>query len=325
MKIRVLSESEVAELLPLGACIELMRETMLELATGQAVQPLRTVMSVQGSSGLVSMMPAQVGSTLGFKSVTVFPENSATSFSTHQALIGLIDSQTGTFLALVDGTSITEIRTAAVSTVATQEMARADSSNLLVIGTGAQGRAHALSLDEGLDLETIHLWNRDIERAHNAASELAKSTKATVVVADSIEDAAGAADVIVTATSSSQPVLLREWIRRGTHINAVGACVPTARELDTQTIVDSRLIVDRVESATTEAGEIVIPMLAGQIDSGHISGELGSVLAGTTVGRADPDEITVFKSLGLGIQDVAAADYVFRAAVSNEVGTVVDV
>ncbi len=325
MKIRLLSESDVTELLSLGACIELMRETMLELATGQAVQPLRTVMPVQGSSGLVSMMPAQVGSTLGFKSVTVFPGNRGTSFSTHQALIGLIDSHTGSFLALVGGTSITELRTAAVSTVATQEMARVDSSNLLVIGTGAQGRAHALSLDAGLDLETIHLWNRDVERAHDVAKELAASTKAAVAVAESIEDATSVADIIVTATSSSQPVLSREWIRPGTHINAVGACVPTARELDTQTVIDSRLIVDRLESATTEAGEIMIPLLAGEIDSEHISGELGSVLAGNTVGRADPDEITIFKSLGLGIQDVAAADFVFRAAVSKEVGTVVDV
>ena len=147
MKIRVLSGDDVTNLLSVDASIELMRETMFQLGNGKAVQPLRTVMSIQGSSGLVSMMPAQVGSTVGFKSVTVFPDNRGTSISTHQALIGLIDSQTGSILALVDGTSITELRTAAVSTVATQEMARDDASNLLVIGTGAQGRAHAAALE----------------------------------------------------------------------------------------------------------------------------------------------------------------------------------
>jgi len=325
MKIRVLSGHDVTNLLSVDACIELMRETMFQLGSGRAVQPLRTVMSVQGSTGLVSMMPAQVGQTLGFKSVTVFPDNRGTSFSTHQAVIGLIDSQTGSVLALVDGTSITELRTAAVSTVATQEMARDGASKLLIIGTGAQGRAHVTALDAGLDLEEIRLWNRDVARARQVAEELAAMVSTPIAVVNTVEDGAKDADIIVTATSASEPVLSRGWIHAGTHINAVGACVPTARELDTQTVLDSRLIVDRVESAINEAGEIAIPLRAGDIDSEHISGELGSVLVGQTVGRSDSNEITIFKSLGLGIQDIAAADFVFRAAVSSDEGTVIDV
>lgn len=325
MKIRVLSGHDVTDLLSVPACIELMRETMFQLGNGRAVQPLRTVMSVQGSSGLVSMMPAQVGSTLGFKSVTVFPDNRGTSFSTHQAVIGLIDSQTGSVLALVDGTSITELRTAAVSTVATQEMARDDASKLLVVGTGAQGRAHVTALDAGLDLDEIRLWNRDVARSRRVAEELAAMVSTPISVVSTVEDGAKNADIIVTATSSGEPVLSRDWVYPGTHINAVGACVPTARELDTQTVLDSRLIVDSVESAINEAGEIAIPLQAGDIDSEHISGELGSVLVGQTVGRADSDEITIFKSLGLGIQDIAAADFVFRAALSRDKGTVIDV
>ena len=177
----------------------------------------------------------------------------------------------------------------------------------------------------GLDLEVIRLWNRDVARARSVAEKLSATVSTPIAVVSTIEDAARDADIIVTATSSAQPVLPRDCINPGTHINAVGACIPTSRELDTQTILDSRLIVDSVESAMCEAGEVVISLHAGDIDSSHISGELGSVLVGQTVGRSDSKEITVFKSLGLGIQDIAAADFVFRAALSRDMGTIIDV
>ena len=325
MEIRLISGRDVARLLPVDDCTELMRETMFRLGKGEAQQPLRMVMGVQGSSGLISMMPAQVGSILGFKSVTVYPDNRGTSLPTHQAVIGLIDSQTGAMVALVDGTSITELRTAAVSAVATREMARDGASTMLVIGAGAQARAHVVAIEAALDLEEIRVWNRDASRARALVDDLGPELSTPLRAVDAAEEGARGADIIVTATSAAEPVVARGWIEPGTHINAVGACIPTARELDTRTIVDARLIVDRIESALSEAGELVIPLQANDIDRGKIAGELGSVLTGEIPGRTDSAEITVFKSLGLGIQDIAAANLVYEAAVAEGAGTVVDV
>jgi ornithine cyclodeaminase len=282
-------------------------------------------MWVQGSDGLISMMPAQVGGQLGYKAVTVFPSNNGKGVPTHQAIIGILDGETGTTLAFVDGTSITEIRTAAVSAVATQELARKDATTALIVGAGAQGRSHVLALATGLSLERILVWNRDQSRAEQLVAEMSTEVSASLSVAESLEEAAPTSEIVVTTTSSSKPVLSREWIRPGTHINAVGACIPSARELDTETMRDATVVVDLMESALAEAGELVIPISAGDLDAGAIKAELGQILTGEKIGRSDGDEITVFKSLGLGVQDVAAAHAISVAATANDVGQLIDV
>lgn len=313
MAIDWIDADQVRRHLPMTEAISLMERTMRDAALGNAVQPLRSVMPVAGH-GLLSMMPATVGDVAGYKAVTVFPRNGERGIATHQAVIGLIDSLTGTPLAFVDGTSVTEIRTAAMSAVASRALARKDSRILTVIGAGAQAREHIYSLTTAFDLDVVRVWNRTAGRSQELADDLREQIGASIEVATSAEEAVADADVIVTATSAATPVILREWLAPGVHVNAVGACVPTARELDSPTIRDAHVFVDNRESALAEAGDIAIPIQEGAIGSNHIVAEIGDVLIGRAAGRTAPDQLTVFESLGVGIQDVASAHHVWAAA-----------
>jgi alanine dehydrogenase len=322
----VLNQQEVTALLPMAACIEVMAETLSSLARGETVLPLRTILRLPDGSGAFAVMPAYLGSpaTIGAKVITVFPGNHGTAFDSHQGAVLLFDSNNGSLAALLDATAITTIRTAAVSAVATRALARTNASSLAILGAGVQGYAHLEAMCAVRPITSLRVWSRNAEHARRFAELATTRYKLDAWVADSARSAAHNADIVCTTTSSNEPVLFGEWITPGTHINAVGASQANAREVDSETVIRSRLYADRRESALNEPGDILVPLRAGDITPDHIVGEVGEVLIGKAPGRANDDEITLFKSLGLAIEDLAAAAYVCVQAARTGAGVHVE-
>jgi ornithine cyclodeaminase len=320
----LVSDHEVARLLPMAACIDTMATTLATLARGEALLPLRQVMRLPGGN-VFALMPAMLSSppALGAKVISVFPSNDGTRLDSHIGVVLLYETTNGRLLAIIDASSVTAIRTAAVSGVATRLLARRDASDLAILGAGVQATTHLEAMRAVRPIGRVRVWSRSAERAHAFASRAARRWNLTVDVAASARQAVEGAEIICTTTSSREPVLLGEWIAAGAHINAVGASLPHARELDTQAVTRSRLWVDRRESTLNEAGDFLIPKREGAIDDGHIVGEIGELLLDPprAPGRATEAEITLFKSLGLAVEDVAAAHLIHERAVAEGVGT----
>jgi len=317
MRLLVLSAADVHAVLGDAECAQAMRGALTALAAGRAQQPLRTVAQPAGAAGLVALMPAYLAgngspAAYGVKAICITPGNPAAGLDTHQGVVLLSDGRTGEPVAILNASAVTEIRTAAVSVVATELLARPDAAKLAVIGTGVQARAHILALDGARRLASIRVAGRDSDRAEQLAASLRGRTRAPVRASPSAREAVTGADIIVTATSSVAPVLHRDWIAPGTHINAVGACVPHARELDSATVAAAVLFADRRDSLLAESGDYLMAAADGAV--GPIRGELGEVLLGTVPGRLAPAEITVFESLGLAVEDLAAAALAYRKA-----------
>jgi ornithine cyclodeaminase len=326
MKILVLSHSQVEQMLPMDECIEAMKGTLRGLALGQMFLPLRMIVSPPTASGLMGLMPAYMAAdgspaTYGLKAICVFPGNSAKGKDMHQGCVLLYSGETGEPLAVVNASAITSIRTAAVSAVATQLLARPDARDLAIIGAGVQARAHLTAMACIRPIKRARISARSIEHARRLVREVSPQFPFPIEAVDNVEAAVRDADLIVTATSSSQPLLRREWISPGTHINAVGASLKTAREIDTATMTAARLFVDRRESTLNEAGDYLFAAQENAIGPDHIRAEIGEVLIGAKPGRMAPDEITLFKSLGLAVEDLAAANHVFLKAQKIGVGT----
>ena len=249
------------------------------------------------------------------KAICIVPGNAARGLDSHQGFVALFDGETGQTRALVNAGAITAIRTAAVSAVATELLARPESSTLAILGSGTQGRSHLEAMRAVLPFERIRVWSR----TPGNASKLGGIEETA-----SPEEAVRGADVVVTATSSPEPVVRREWLAEGAHVNAVGSSIPTARELDTATMADAALYVDRRESTLNEAGDYLFPAREGAIGPDHIRGEIGELLIGAAEGRRSASELTVFKSLGLGVEDLAAAEAVLARAEAEGAGVEVD-
>lgn len=318
----VLNEHEVEELLDLAGCIEAMAEALAALARGELHQPLRFVVRPPGETNLVGLMPAHRSgehAVYSLKTVCIFPDNPRRGLDAHQGAVCLFDGHTGQVRALMNASPITAIRTAAVSAVATRALAREDARELAIVGAGVQARAHLAALPLVRDFERIRIASRNPEHARVLAAQ-APSAEA----AETVEEAVQGAGVIVTATNSEEPVLRREWLEDGVHINAVGACFPHTRELDSATVAASSFFVDRRESAENEAGDYLLALTEGAIGPGHIRAELGEVLIGARPARTSPEEITVFESLGLAVEDLAAAEYLVRRAQETGAGTTVE-
>jgi ornithine cyclodeaminase/alanine dehydrogenase-like protein (mu-crystallin family) len=247
--------------------------------------------------------------------VCVAPGNSELGLDQHQGFVALFDGVTGTVRALVNASAITSIRTAAVSGVATKLLARPASRTLAILGAGIQASAHLEAMRAVLPFEQVRAWSRT--PGHAAGLDGVEETH-------SAEEAVRGADVVVTATTAPKPILRREWLSDGAHVNAVGSSIPTTRELDTQTMVDCALFVDRRESTVNEAGDYLFPMREGAIGPESIRGELGELLIGAVPGRSSDDELTVFKSLGLAVEDLGAAEHVLRRAEAEDVGVEVE-
>jgi ornithine cyclodeaminase len=327
MKILIVSGSDVHELLSYGECAEVLRDALAARARGEVCQPLRTVIRPGDRAGLMALMPAYWPGTdpaYGLKAICIFGGNPAIGLDAHQGVVLLSSTRTGEPLAILNASAITEIRTAAVSAVATALLARPDATELAIIGTGVQARAHLLAISGSRPLTGIRVAGRDHARAARFASQLQASAGAAVTACASAREAVAGAGLIVTATSAAEPVLQRGWLAAGTHINAVGACLPHTRELDSATMADAALFADSRESVRGEAGDYLLALAEGAIGPDHVRAEIGELLTGDAAGRSSDQEITVFESLGLAVEDLAAAAYVYGKASRLGAGVLAD-
>jgi alanine dehydrogenase len=321
--IRILSREDVRHALPMGQAIEAMKAAFAQLSTGQADVPLRVALQVPQHKGVTLFMPAYLAADdqMAIKIVSVFDDNPAQGLPLIHALVVVVDATTGEPAAVMDGTFLTALRTGAASGAATDLLARHDARTAAIFGAGAQGRTQ---LEAICAIRPIHAaWIYDVvpERAAAYAAEMSQRLSLSVQVAKAPAEAARQADIICTATTSSAPVFEDADVRPGTHINAVGAYTPHMQEVPAETVLRARVVIDHREASLAEAGDLLIPLQQGVMTEDHIYAELGEVAAGHKPGRASPEEITLFKSVGVAVQDVAAAGAVLEAAQRLGLGT----
>jgi len=291
-----LNEEQVREHLRMTELIPAMEKALIDFSAGRVTQPVRSIISIDPPGGFFGLMPALTPDGLGLKTVTFYPSNAERGIPTHMATIFLVDPQTGTPLAIMDGRLITEMRTAAVSAAATKLLASPDAKVLAILGSGVQARSHVEALRLVRQFEEIRVWSPTIEHAKGFAQEIGAT-------AMSVEEAVQGADVIVTVTSSKTPVLKGDWLKPGCHVNAVGACRPDWRELDDE-VMTNVVFVDSREGAMRESGDVIL-------SGAKIHAELGEALTGKVPARAN--ETTVFKSLGMAVEDIVAATMVYHS------------
>ena len=322
-RVLIVNAREVGRLLPMRACIEAMAEALGALARGEAAMPQRQIVWTPEKTGALGLMPSQWMSqqALGLKAVTFFPKNEGTELDSHQGAVLLYEARHGSLLAIIDATSITAIRTAAVSALATRHLARRDAGDLALIGSGVQARTHLEALRAVRPLRRVRVASATPERARRFAEREAKRWNLPITACDTVHEAVDGADLVCTVTSSRTPVVRGEWLASGAHVNAVGSSVASNRELDAAAVARSSLYVDRREAALNEAGDFLLARQEGAVDDGHIRGEIGELVIGRAKGRMSEDEITLFKSVGLAIEDLAAARHIEAAARDTGVGT----
>ena len=292
-----LNEEQVRQHLQMAELIPAMEKALIDFSSGRVTQPVRSIINIDPPGGFLGLMPALAPDGLGLKAVTFYPSNVERGIPTHMATIFLVDPQTGTPLAIIDGRLITEMRTAAVSAAATKLLASPDAKVLAILGSGVQARSHVEALRLVRRFEEIRVWSPRLEHAKRFALEIG-------AIAMSPEEAVRAADVVVTVTSSKTPVLNGDWLKPGCHVNAVGACRPDWRELDDEAMQDNVVFVDSREGAMKESGDVIL-------SGAKIYAELGEALSGKFPLRAH--ETTIFKSLGLAVEDIAAAMLVYTS------------
>jgi thiomorpholine-carboxylate dehydrogenase len=295
-----LNEDQVRRYLRMSDLIPAMEKALIHFSAGRVTQPVRSVISIDPPGGFLGLMPALTPDGLGLKAVTFYPSNAERGIPTHMATIFLVDPQTGTPLAIMDGRLITEMRTAAVSAAATKLLASPNAKALAILGSGVQARSHVEALRLVRKFEEIRVWSPTPENAMRFANEIG-------AIASSAEEAVRGADVIVTVTNSKTPVVKGAWLKPGCHVNAIGACRPDWRELDDETM-SNVVFVDSREGAMKESGDVIL-------SGARIYAELGEALADTVPSRAN--ETTIFKSLGMAVEDVAAAMLVYRLAIAT--------
>lgn len=318
---RAISGSQIRSLLPIEKCISLMREAMREVSRRTAALPLRHAMPIPNGRGMLGLMYGGmcVPDYFGIKLVSLFPANRTAGISTHMGMFVLYESQQGRPVAIMDASALTALRTAAASAVATDALARADSSVLAIVGTGQQASDHIPAMLAVRKFREIRVWGRSHEHAREFVQQH-RNCGCKLIASVNIADAIGGADVVCTVTSAAKPILAGDAVTPGTHINVVGSSVPSAAEIDTQLVVRSRFFCDYRDSAMAQAGELLTAIREAAIDESHIVGEIGDVLAGRVTGRRDAHEITLYKSLGVIAQDIAAAASVFAEAERSGIG-----
>jgi ornithine cyclodeaminase/alanine dehydrogenase-like protein (mu-crystallin family) len=342
IRFRLLTEADVKSVLTMDDLIETMTSALKAFSSGRVEQPVRTILSVSGNDAFFGTMPAfargaesdgtatssgaaspsRSRSALGAKLVTVFGANAAKGLHTHLASIVLLDPETGGLIGLLDGRYITEARTAAVSAVSSRLLARKTAASLAIIGSGVQARSHLDALSRIHHLRQVSVWSPSKERRDRFVNEVRShtpDTKYSISAVDHAGEAVVGADVIVLVTSSPTPVLESGWVKPGSHIISVGACRPNQREIDPALTARARLFVDSRAAALVESGDVVMGISEGRFTADHIVAELGAVAAGAT-GRRSDTEITIFKSLGMAVEDVTAADLAYRRAVERGIG-----
>lgn len=308
---KIVQAEEVRQRLTMPECIELMRTSLRELEAGTYTQPLRSIALLPGGEKF-GFMPAYLGDCFGAKVLSAFPQNAGTEYPSHIGYVLLFESTHGSFLGMADASVITEIRTGAVSGVATDLLARPDAHRLAIIGAGAQGRSHLAAMAAVRDIRFVAVYDQNAQAARRYCEEMAAQFGIPVTAADSAREAVEGADIVCTVTPSREPYLEADWIAPGTHINAVGAFTPATREVTSALVAKAKLYADQVEAMRKECGEYLVPLQEGLIGPDHIVGSLGDVLLGRAPGRSSEEEITLFDALGLAVEDVACAKYLCR-------------
>ena len=318
----LLTERDVRAVLPMADLIEAMERALSEYSAGRVVQPVRQVLDIGARRNLFAVMPASSNdpAAVGAKLVTVYHDNHGRGLPSHLASIVLLDHATGALVALLDGRYITEARTAAVSAVSAKHLAREDAHVLALIGSGVQARSHLQAIGLVRQLTEVRVWSPTTANREAFAKTMSAETGLPIRATPTPSAALAGADLVVLATSSPVPVVVDGDIARGAHITAVGACRPDQREMPTALIARARVYVDSRAGALKEAGDILLPLREGAIDASHVAGELGELLLGRITGRRRPDDVTVFKSLGMAIEDVVAADLAVRRATDRGIG-----
>ncbi|MCA1559718.1 MAG: ornithine cyclodeaminase family protein [Acidobacteria bacterium] len=318
----LLSEKDIQSLLSMDDLIDAMQIALVQFSSGKVRQPLRTVLEVGAQQSVYAVMPAVIANppALGTKLVTVFPQNVDVGLPSHLASIVLLDPSTGALLAVMDGRFITEARTAAVSAVSTRLLALEEAGTLAIIGSGVQARSHLEALRLVRSLRQVRVWSPNEERRKSFVLDMAPHAGAPIIATASPREAVDGASLIVLATASREPVIRSDWVRDGAHICAVGACRPDQREMDTALVQRARVFVDSRTGAMAEAGDLVLPMTEGAFTAGHIAGELGELAAGRVPGRQSLNQVTLFKSLGMAVEDVAAAHLAYERATARGLG-----
>lgn len=315
---QVISAEQVLQVLDMRTSIELMRTALIALSSGEVTQMVRPVFPLF-EHNLIAMMPAYYGTgqIAGVKVLSVFPDNYKKSLPSHQGEVLVFETETGRLKAIVDAESITGMRTAAVSAAVTDVLARPDAKNLAILGAGLQGRRHLEAILLVRKLEEVTVWDLLPETAQAYAEEMERKLGIKVHVCQTVEEATENAEIICTLTPAHEPILYAKDVKPGTHINAVGACTPTARELSSDLMAKGRLFVDWRPAAVLEAGDYLLALEDGAITEAAILGEAGQVLAGRLSGRKDGHEITIFEALGQAIQDLIIANYVVDTLINE--------
>ncbi len=325
MKTRLLSRKDIESFFTMKMCMEATEKAFADLASGKAVMPQRTPIPVPDKSGLALFMPAYISGlgALGAKIVTVYKNNvKERGLPAVLGTIILLDEETGFPAALMDGGFLTAMRTGAVSGVATRFMAREDARTAVVFGTGVQAVTQVLAVHEARPLAGLMVYSLDaLEDRKRFAETVGSKIGLPVELAEDPAAATREADIVILATSAAQPIMDADWLKPGAHINGIGAHAPAMREIDTRTVQRSRIVCDHVDACKVEAGDLIIPANDGEWSWDRVAGSLGDVILGRVAGRTSPEEITVFKSVGLAIQDMSAARVVFDEAVKRGIGT----
>lgn len=315
---RVIEREEVYKNLSMEVCIQLMKEALAQLDEGTAKQIVRTGMGTP--KGGLAFMPCYMGKTgnFGAKILSVFPGNGAQGYPSHQGYVMLFEGEHGRPVAMADAAAITEVRTAAASAAATDLLARRDSHRLAIVGSGAQARSHLEAMCQVRDIKEVTVWSYHRENAWKFVKEMEKNYSQRFRVCETVEEAVREADIVCTVSRTREPIVKASYIRPGTHINAVGTCSPVSREVDSDLVAASRLYVDQVEACMAESGEYLIPLKEGKITESHIVGSIGGVVNRKVPARQNEEEITLFDSLGLAVEDLICAEYLYRKCENGE-------
>jgi len=318
----VLTPGEVRELLPMDECMDAVEAALRSLSGGRALNPLRQLIRLPNEGGILGMMPGylEAPEAVGFKAIAVLAGNHGTKYDSHQGVVLLFDPQIGVPSAIMDASEVTAIRTAAASGVATRLLAREDADTLAILGSGVQARTHLEAMLIARPLKHVRIFSLERANCERFVRRMQGSTSAKIDVADSARDAVEGASIVCTVTSSKTPVVEGAWLSPGAHINAVGACFPTTRELDTAAVAASRMFGDRRESILNESGDFLLAKQEGAIGDDAILGEIGEVASGSIVGRASDADITLYNSLGVAVEDLAAATLVLKNARERGIG-----
>lgn len=321
-RFRLLTEDHVKSLLSMAELVTAMEAAIARFSAGEVLQPVRTVLSVGPTKAFFGVMPAYIEQPprLGAKLVTVFNGNHARGLPSHLATIVLLDPETGALIALMDGRYITECRTAAVSAVSVRHLSRASASSLAIIGSGVQARSHLEAYAQVRQLTDVRVWSPNARSRERFVEEMTGHVPAHLKSRATAREAVEGADLVVLATSSPTPVIEDEWVAPGAHVVSVGACRPDQREMPPALVARGRLFVDSRAAALVESGDVVLGLQEHRFTDAHLAGELGDVVLGRVAGRLADDQITIFKSLGMAVEDVVAADLVFSKALENGAG-----